>query len=158
MDGLTNHFRQMHIRRGGDLTCDDGEAGRHQRFTGDTRVHVLSEDRIEHSVGDLVGDLVRMPLGDGFRGEEMTVGHATLEVRGIGLNANAFDTYGSALDESGQPSGTRLVCVKLGTQTTTQERLHFTCRASRQGLLRRLNGGGEAYASYDAFHPRHGTR
>jgi len=36
-------------------------------------VRVLSEERVEDGVGDLVGDLVRVPLGDGFGGEEMAL-------------------------------------------------------------------------------------
>ena len=44
---------------------------------------ILADDRVQNRVGDLVAHLVRMPLGDGFRGEQVLgsvddAGHAVL--------------------------------------------------------------------------------
>src|SRR5487761_782360 len=45
------------------------EACRDERLAGHTRVRILREDGIENGVGDLVGDLVRVTLGDRLGGE-----------------------------------------------------------------------------------------
>ena len=50
-----------------------GDAGLDQRLAGDARALVLREHGVEHRVGDLVGDLVRMSFGDGLGGEQVTV-------------------------------------------------------------------------------------
>jgi len=81
LDRLSHDIGKMHIRRRGDLAGDDGESRGHQRLAGHTRRRVLPQDGIEHGVGDLVGDLVRVPLGDGFRSEEMTIGHGAQRSR-----------------------------------------------------------------------------
>ena len=53
------------------LTGNDAEARGHERFAGDARALVLRQDRVEHGIGDLVGDLVRVAFGNGFGGEEI---------------------------------------------------------------------------------------
>ena len=50
------------VRR--DLAGDDDEPGRDERLAGDPSVRVVGEDGVEDRVRDLVGDLVRMALGD----------------------------------------------------------------------------------------------
>ena len=56
---------------GGDFAGDDRDAGLDQRFAGDARALVLRKDGVEHGVGDLVGDLVRVAFGNGFGGEQV---------------------------------------------------------------------------------------
>ena len=38
-------------------------------FAGDARLRIAREEGVQHRVRDLVGDLVRMPFGDGLGGE-----------------------------------------------------------------------------------------
>ena len=64
-------------RAGGDFAGDDRHAGLDHRFAGHARALVLREDRVEHGIGNLVGDLVRMAFGNGFGGEEIVVRHVT---------------------------------------------------------------------------------
>ena len=78
---------QMHVRRGRDLPGNDGQPGRDECFAGHARRGIRREDGIKHGVRNLVGDLVRMSLGNGFRGKKMTVGHAALGVKGMGAGA-----------------------------------------------------------------------
>ena len=44
-------------------------AGSH--LTGHTAVRVLFQQRVQNGVGDLVADLIGMPLGDGFGGKKV---------------------------------------------------------------------------------------
>ena len=67
-------LRDVDVRLGGDLAGDDHEAGVDQRLAGDAAGRVVREHGVEHAVGDLVADLVRMPLGDGLGGEQVLVG------------------------------------------------------------------------------------
>ena len=60
---------------GGHLAGDDDDTGLDQRLAGDAAAIVLLEDRIEHRVGDLVGHLVRVPLGHRLRGEKIVIRH-----------------------------------------------------------------------------------
>ena len=43
-------------------------------LAGHPAIGVLGQDGVQHRVGDLVADLVGVPFGDGFRGEN-TVCH-----------------------------------------------------------------------------------
>src|SRR5581483_3663950 len=56
--------RNVDVDVGRDLTGDDDEAGGDERLAGDAAVRVLREDGVENGVRDLVGDLVRVTLGD----------------------------------------------------------------------------------------------
>jgi hypothetical protein len=47
------------------------DAGLDQGLAGDAGARVLREDGVEHGVGDLVGDLVRVAFGDGLGGEQL---------------------------------------------------------------------------------------
>jgi hypothetical protein len=58
---------------GGDLTRYDDQAGVDECLACHAPGWVLGEDGIEHAVGDLVGHLVRVPLGDGLGCEEVFV-------------------------------------------------------------------------------------
>src|SRR5690606_22448642 len=56
---------------GGDFTGEYHEVGRAKGFASDTRHRILCEDRVEHAVGNLIADFVRMPLTDGFTREQV---------------------------------------------------------------------------------------
>ena len=58
---------------GGHFARDDRDTGLDQRLAGDARALVLREHGVEHRVGNLVGDLVRVSFGDGFGCEQVTV-------------------------------------------------------------------------------------
>ena len=57
---------------GRDLTGDDNETRREQRFARDARRRVDGKHRVEDRVGDLVRHLVGMALGDGLGSENPT--------------------------------------------------------------------------------------
>jgi hypothetical protein len=59
---------------GGHFAGNDGCAGLHHGFAGDAGAFVLGQDGVEHGVGNLVRDLVRMAFGHRFGGEEVA-GH-----------------------------------------------------------------------------------
>ena len=63
-DALAHEARDVDVRLRRDLAGDDDEAGRDQRLAGDAAHRVVGEHGVEHGVRDLVGDLVRMALGD----------------------------------------------------------------------------------------------
>ena len=75
-DRLTDKPRNIHIRLSRDLTRNDHKARRNQRLTSHTATRIVSQDSIENSIRNLVGDLVGMPLRNGLRREtEGTCGH-----------------------------------------------------------------------------------
>ncbi len=78
LDRLADDVRQLGVGLGRDLAGDEGDAGRDHRLAGHPAHRVLGEQRVEHGVRDLVGDLVGVPLGHGFGAEEMSVvlGHS----------------------------------------------------------------------------------
>ena len=69
-DGIAGHMGDVHIALRGDFAHDHDHAGRGAAFTGDARLGVLRQNSVEHAVGDLIADLVRMPLGHGFGGKD----------------------------------------------------------------------------------------
>ncbi len=56
-----------------DLAGDDHQAGAGQRLAGHAAVGVLREAGIENRIGDLIGNLVGMPLGHRLTGKQKTV-------------------------------------------------------------------------------------
>ncbi len=74
-DGLAHQRLDVHPGAGGDLAGNDDHAGLDEGLAGDAAAGVLAQDRIQHHVGDLVRDLVRVPLGDRFRGKEVVIRH-----------------------------------------------------------------------------------
>ena len=72
-DHAADDLLEVHPGLGGDLAGDDRHAGLDQRLAGDPRPLVLREHGVEDGVGDLVGDLVRVALGHGLGGEQVTV-------------------------------------------------------------------------------------
>ena len=75
-DRAADDLGDVNVGRGRDLPGHHHLAGRDQRLAGDAAVGVVGEHRVEDAVRDLVGDLVRVALGDGLRGEEMALSHA----------------------------------------------------------------------------------
>jgi hypothetical protein len=75
-DRLARDVLDVHVRRRGDLAGHDDEPRVHERLARHAAVRVIAQHGVEDAVGDLVRDLVGVPLGDGFRGEqELVVGH-----------------------------------------------------------------------------------
>ena len=80
-DDLARDLRNVDVAACRDLAHDVDEARGNAGLAGDAAVGILLEDRVEHRVGDLVADLVGMPLGDGFGGEKiMAHKHVSPEV------------------------------------------------------------------------------
>jgi hypothetical protein len=69
-DALTHDARDVDVARGGDLAGDVHETRGDERLDGDARMRIDREQSVEDRVGDLVADLVGVPLGDGLGGEE----------------------------------------------------------------------------------------
>src|SRR5207253_2534477 len=70
-DGAARDSRHVDVRFRGDLAGDDAGAGGHQDFARHSAGRVVGEDGVQHGVRNLVGDLVGMAFGDGFRGENV---------------------------------------------------------------------------------------
>jgi hypothetical protein len=68
-DRATHDRGDVDVGRGRDLTGDDHPSGRDQGFASHAGERVAGEDLIEYRIGDLVGHLVGMSLGDRLRGE-----------------------------------------------------------------------------------------
>ncbi len=79
VDGGADDVLEVNVGAGGDFTRNDREAGGDERFARDTADGILSEDRIEDGIRNLVGDLVGMPLGHRLRREKIAAltAHAT---------------------------------------------------------------------------------
>ena len=71
-DHLPGNFVDGYIGRSGDLAHHLHQAGGGAGLTGHAGHGVFGEDRVQHRVADLVAELVRMPFGDGFTGENGT--------------------------------------------------------------------------------------
>jgi hypothetical protein len=72
-DHLAYHLVEVDPGVGGDFTADDHGPGLDHGLAGDAGVlgvGVLGQNGIQDRVGDLISDLVRMTLGDGFGGED----------------------------------------------------------------------------------------
>ena len=76
LDHVAHKVDEVHLRFGCHLTRDHAEAGVDDRFAGHTAGWILRKQRVEYGITDLITDLVRMPLRDGFGGEDVsTHGH-----------------------------------------------------------------------------------
>ena len=64
------------VGRGVDLTGDVDLTGGDHGLDRDLAGGVVLDHSVEDGITDLVSDLVRVPLGDGLRGEE-TAGHSS---------------------------------------------------------------------------------
>ena len=72
LDGVADDLRKIDVTAGRDFAGDDREPGRDERLARHAADGILREDRVENGIGNLVGDLVRVPLGHRLRRKEMT--------------------------------------------------------------------------------------
>ena len=70
LHGTADNGGDVGIGTGADLPHDHHHAGGGHRLTGHPAIGVLGQDRVQHRVGDLVTDFVRMSLSDGLRGKD----------------------------------------------------------------------------------------
>ena len=75
-DGAPHDVREIGRPVAGDLAGDDHQPRRQQRLAGDAAGRVLGQHRVHDGVRHLIGDLVRVALGDRFRREEILPGPA----------------------------------------------------------------------------------
>ena len=75
MDGnrASDQRLEIDVSLGGDFAGDHDQAGGGQGFAGDAAGRIFGEAGIEDRVRNLVGDLVGMALGYGFRRKKITV-------------------------------------------------------------------------------------
>ena len=75
MDGnrASDQRLEIHVSLGGDFAGDDDQAGGGQGFAGHAAERVFGQAGIENRVRNLVGDLVGMAFGYGFRGKKIAV-------------------------------------------------------------------------------------
>ena len=81
LDRLPRDLRNVHVRRRCDLAGNHDEAGVYERLAGHAAIRIVAQHRVEHPVGDLVSDLVRMALGHRLGREQVLVvgvGHGFL--------------------------------------------------------------------------------
>ncbi len=98
-DPLAHEPRDVDVGRGRDLAGDDDEARGDERLARDPSGRILGENGVENRVRDLVGDLVRMPLGHGLRGErEASRSH-------LGTLARVAGVRGATRPSGAGPSG-----------------------------------------------------
>ncbi|MNH37921.1 hypothetical protein D3C79_988860 [compost metagenome] len=67
--GFTGDFFDIYPSAGGDFTADQHHAGFHVGFAGYARFRILFQDGIKNGIGDLIGNFIGMPFGDGLRRE-----------------------------------------------------------------------------------------
>ncbi len=77
LDDVADDVGDFDIGLRGDFTGDERDAGGQNRFACHPREFVLGNDGVQDAVGDLIGNLVRMALGDGLGREEVVVSHET---------------------------------------------------------------------------------
>jgi hypothetical protein len=63
---------------GSNLTGDGDLPGSRQHFTGDAGTGIISQTVIQHAVGDKIAELVRMPFGNRFGGQDFIFFHGYL--------------------------------------------------------------------------------
>ena len=63
---LAGDLGDVHIAVGGDLAHNVDQARGGTGFAGHAAIGVLLQDRVQDGIGDLVADLIGMPLGDGL--------------------------------------------------------------------------------------------
>ena len=81
-DHLAGQRLEVDPGLGGDLAGDDGDAGLDHGLAGDAGALVLGQDGVQHGVGDLVGNLVRMAFGHRLGGEEVAAHRRSILVFG----------------------------------------------------------------------------
>ena len=78
LDGVAGDFLEIDVRLGGDFAGNHDEARVHERFAGHAALRVLCEAGVEDGIGNLVGHLVRMALGHGFRSKKIMCHYGSL--------------------------------------------------------------------------------
>ena len=76
-DDLADQLFEIDPGRCGDFAADDDRTGLDESLASHTGVLVLSQDRVQDGIGNLVGHLVRMAFTDRLRGKQGFV-HALL--------------------------------------------------------------------------------
>src|ERR1700761_4808974 len=71
LQALGGQLYEVNPAAGGDFAGDDGDALLHHGFASHAGARILSQDRVENGVGNLVGNLVRMAFGHRLRGKEV---------------------------------------------------------------------------------------
>ena len=69
LDDFASSLSNINVSLGGDFTRDQTQASCHQSFASDTSMWVLREDRVEHRIRNLVGDLVGVTFGHALGSE-----------------------------------------------------------------------------------------
>ena len=75
---ITHQLFQINPGAGADFAGNDCHTGFYQGFTGDAGVFVFADDGIQHRIGNLVGNFVRMAFGDRFGGKNGIFTHEML--------------------------------------------------------------------------------
>jgi len=70
LDRLANYFRDLHVAFGRDLPCHEGKPRGQKCLARNPAHRVLRQERVKDRIGDLIGYLVRMSLGNRLRGKE----------------------------------------------------------------------------------------
>ena len=70
-DRRARDFLEIDDGVGGDFARHHDQAGRDERFAGDTALRILRENGVEDGIGNLIGNLVGMSFGDGLRRKQM---------------------------------------------------------------------------------------
>ena len=73
LDGLADQRGHIHVGGGADLARHDYQPRGDQGLAGDVAGRIVSEDRVNHRVRDLVGDLVGMAFAHRLRREQELV-------------------------------------------------------------------------------------
>jgi hypothetical protein len=68
-NGVLCDFAIVDVCFGGDFARYHDQPGRDQGFAGDARGRIVGQDGVENGIRYLVGNLVRMALGNRFRSE-----------------------------------------------------------------------------------------
>ena len=79
VDDATNQIFQVDPGGGRDFAGHDGDTGLDHGFAGHACLLVAGDDGIQHRVGNLIGDLVRVSLGDGFGSKQGVFVHGVLD-------------------------------------------------------------------------------
>ena len=111
--GPPDHRRDVDPAVGGDLAGHDHEARRHECLARDAAVGVDREQGVEHRVGELVGELVGMPLGHGFRGEQVALAHVRASIAAV-TDATRLVRRARRAGRRSPPASSVLVHVRSG--------------------------------------------
>ena len=72
-DGVADDGGEVDVRLCGDLAGDHRQTGGNERLAGHASDRILGKHRVENGIRNLVGNLVRVPLGDRLRGKESSM-------------------------------------------------------------------------------------